>query len=140
MAAAPTSILQFLGSGIVRPFRRGASDVANDNGVNLVRSCVAQCLGTRVGELEWRPEFGSRLHLCKHRKGPVLSALAAYYVTEALSRWEPRVIVTSVVASFDPLGQTLTVDLLYNIITANVPGNQVAVQGVTQSVQIPMAA
>jgi uncharacterized protein len=49
------------------------------------------------GELPWRTEFGSLLHLLCHQKNDrVLQELARVYVVDALKRWEPRVVVTSV--------------------------------------------
>ena len=59
--------LDFLGVGLLSPFRRGARDFVSGGGVELVRSSVRQILGTRAavgkfaGELPWRPNFGSKL-------------------------------------------------------------------------------
>jgi phage baseplate assembly protein W len=139
----------FLGAGLLRPFVRDQKqDFANASGVDLVRACVGQILGTRAsddsgehqGELEWRPDFGSKLYLLQHRKGPLLSELARFYVVEALSRWEPRVTNIRAAAAFDRLERSLTVDLVYDIIAANVPGNNVLFSDVEQSVSIAVAA
>lgn len=139
----------FLGRGIIRPFRRDQkNDIANDNGIDLIRACVGQVLGTRAadgafanqGELPWRQAFGSRLYLLKHRKGPMLTELARIYVTEALALWEPRVILTAIGAAFDNEGRVLTIQLRYNVIEKNVPGNNVLYAGVEQTIQIPLAA
>jgi phage baseplate assembly protein W len=139
----------FLGAGLLRPFVRDQKqDFANGSFVDLVRASVGQILGTRAsddsgehqGELEWRPDFGSKLYLLQHRKGPLLSELARFYVVEALSRWEPRVASVRASASFDPIQRLLTVDLLYDIITANVAGNNVVAANVAQSVNIAVAA
>src|ERR1044072_5522330 len=72
----------FLGYGLITPFRRDLkNDFANAGGVELVKSCVSQILGTRAasdyvqGELPWRPRFGSLIYLAKHRKGPLLDDL-----------------------------------------------------------------
>ena len=95
---------EFLGFGLLRPFRRDLkADFAADGGERLVRSAVGQILGTMAGsdftqgELPWRTEFGSLLHLLRHqRNDAVLNELARVYVVDALKRWEPRVVVTSV--------------------------------------------
>lgn len=139
----------FLGAGLLRPFVRDKkNDFANTSGLPLVKACVGQVLGTRAsddsgehqGELEWRPGFGSKLYLLQHRKGPLLVALAQHYVVEALTRWEPRVVHVQVDATFDAPERTLLVDLQYDIIAANVPGNNVLFSGVTQQVAVAMAA
>lgn len=94
----------FLGFGLLRPFRRDLkADFAADGGERIVRSAVGQVLGTMAGsdftqgELPWRTEFGSLLHLLRHKRNDaVLQELARVYVVDALKRWEPRVAVTSV--------------------------------------------
>lgn len=94
----------FLGSGLLRPFRRDQrADFAEAGGGALIRSAVGQILGTvgssdfTQGELPSRTEFGSLLHLLSHQKNDrVLQELARVYVVDALKRWEPRVVVTSV--------------------------------------------
>ena len=139
----------FLGAGLLRPLVRDQKqDFANAAGVDLVRACVGQILGTRAsddsgehqGELEWRPDFGSKLYLLQHRKGPLLSELARYYVIEAIGRWEPRVTNVQASATFDPTERELLVDLVYDVIVANVAGNNVVVAGVQQSVTVSVAA
>lgn len=94
----------FLGFGLLRPFRRDLkADFAADGGERIVRSAVGQVLGTMAGsdftqgEVPWRTEFGSLLHLLRHKRNDaVLQELARVYVVDALKRWEPRVAVTSV--------------------------------------------
>ncbi len=139
----------FLGAGLLRPFVRDQKqDFANAAGVDLVRACVGQILGTRAsddsgehqGELEWKPDFGSKLYLLKHRRGPLLSELARFYVVEALGRWEPRVTSIRAAAAFDRLERLLTVDLVYDIIAANVAGNNVLFSDVEQSVSVAVGA
>jgi phage baseplate assembly protein W len=111
----------------------------------LLRSAVGQVLGTMAqsevtqGELPWRTEFGSRLHLLRHHKNDaVLQELARAYVVEALKRWEPRIVVTSVNATREALEGTnvLTLRIRYNLISTNVPGNNVLLSGLEQTVRI----
>lgn len=143
----PTA-LAFLGSGLLRPFVRDQkSDFANGSGIVLIQACVGQILGTMAsqdsgvirGELRWRPNFGARFYLLKHRKGPRLAQLASIYARECLARWEPRVTNVSVTAAFYPLETLLSIDLVYDVITRNVSQNQVVIQGVTQTVGVPIA-
>lgn len=97
-AAAAKGVPAFLGNGLLRPFRRDVkNDFASAAGVALVSSCVGQVLGTKassaagVGEVPWRPEFGSRLHLLRHKNNrDTLGDFAVVLVEEALRRWEPR--------------------------------------------------
>jgi phage baseplate assembly protein W len=141
-AATNTSkgLPSFLGQGLIRPFQRDLkNDFASDSGSNLVVACVGQILGTRAdsaagpGELPWRTDFGSRLHLVRHRNNnDVANNLATVMVQEALTAWEPR--VTAVTASVEPTSnpRVMQVRVKYNVVdrggstiladqTANVP-------------------
>jgi len=135
---------EFLGHGILRPFQRDRrSDFAAAGGEALVRSAVGQILGTMAasdftqGELPWRTEFGSLLHLLRHQKNDaVLQELARVHVADALKRWEPRVQLTSVhvTRERDRGDNVLAVRVRYNLISANTPGNNVILAGMEQVV------
>jgi phage baseplate assembly protein W len=134
----------FLGFGLLRPFRRDQkADFAAAGDEAAVKSAVGQILGTigasdfTQGELPWRTDFGSLLHLLRHQKNDrVLQELGRVYVVDALKRWEPRVIVTSVqVAREEHDGENvLAIRLRYNLISSNVPGNNVVLSGLEQTV------
>ncbi len=136
----------FLGFGLLRPFRRDQkADFAASGAEQVIRSAVGQILGTvgssdfTQGELPWRTEFGSLLHLLRHQKNDrVLQELARVYVVDALKRWEPRVVVTAVqVAREQQDGENvLAVRLRYNVISTNVPGNNVILSGIEQTVRM----
>ncbi len=92
-----------IGFGLLRPFQRGARDFVAGGGAEAIKSAVGQILGTlggseyTQGEIPWRPELGSLLHLLRHQKNDAaLQELARVYVTDALQRWEPRVRVIGV--------------------------------------------
>jgi phage baseplate assembly protein W len=90
------------------------------------------------GELPWRTEFGSLLHLLRHqRNDAVLQELARVYVVDALKRWEPRVVITSVEVTRERQDSenVLAIRLRYNVIDRNVPGNNVLIEGVEQTVR-----
>jgi uncharacterized protein len=135
---------EFLGFGLLRPFRRDRKvDFAAGGGEALVRSAVGQILGTMAasdftqGELPWRTEFGSLLHLLRHQKNDaVLQELARVHVADALKRWEPRIQLTSVQVTRERnRGENvLAIRLRYSIISANTPGNNVLLAGVEQVV------
>ena len=136
----------FLGFGLLRPFRRDRKrDFAAAGGEQLIRSAIGQILGTRgsseftQGELAWRAEFGSLLHTLRHQKNDiVLQELGRTRVAEALKRWEPRIVVTAINVS----GQTqegdnvLVIRIRFDIIDENVPGNNVLVPGIEQTVTV----
>jgi uncharacterized protein len=137
---------EFLGFGLLRPFRRDQkADFAAAGAEKVIRSAIGQILGTMgssdftQGELAWRTEFGSLLHLLRHQKNDtVLQELAHVYVVDALKRWEPRVVVTSVKATREKQDgeNILALRLRYNVISTNTPGNNVILSGIEQMVLV----
>ncbi|WP_428262472.1 GPW/gp25 family protein [Haliangium sp.] len=136
---------EFVGHGLVIPFHRGARDFATADGERLVRACVQQILGTvgasdfTQGELPWRTEFGSLLHLLRHQQNDVaLREMAKVYVRDALQRWEPRVRVTQLDAqrADDAAGGKLILRLRYDVVQRNVPGGQMLFAGLEQTVAV----
>jgi phage baseplate assembly protein W len=115
------------GFGILRPFSRDeVGDFLNGGAERLIRSAVGQVLGTRaaagqrMGELRWRPEFGSQLYRLRHSNANgILIDIARYYVVEALSRWEPRIKVTGfniTVNNDTTYGTSLVIKMRYSIV------------------------
>jgi hypothetical protein len=135
--------------GLLHPFQRDRrSDFVSGTGEALVRSAVAQILGTACaseftpGEIPWRTEMGSLLGLLRHRRNDaVLEELARVYVADALKRWEPRVRVTSVqIAREQDRGENvLAIRLRYNIVANSVAGANVAPGEIEQTVVVPPA-
>ena len=131
-ALAARSPDDFLGCGLLTPFRRSARDFENSCGKDLVASCVYQVLGTRAavdgfpGDLQWRPDFGNKVWILKHRGNDAgLREEATAFVHEAM-RWEPRVNVTEVNARAnveDP--RKLDIQVSYRIIETNTLDNRV---------------
>lgn len=144
--------LRQLGFGLIRPFRRDEkNDFANAGGLDLVRACVGQILGMRgsnqrlQGELEWAPERGSLLYLLRHKGNDVvLQQLARVYVVDCLREFEPRVATRSVVVTREvgPGGvdNILLIKLVYDVLAAPRPSNQVLFSSVEQTVQLQQAA
>lgn len=119
----------FLGYGLLSPFRRdGKTDFAAAGGTTNIESSIRNILGTRKGELRWRPDFGSELYRLKHMTADDVPDLAIYYVIDALTKWEKRIIVQDVIAEKSVEGDALFVDVFYSIISQNVSGNQVVIQ------------
>jgi len=133
--------LDFLGCGLLIPFRRGSRDFVNGCEIELVKSGVAQALGTRaahgdfVGDLQWRPNFGNKLWILRHRrKDETLRGQAIAFVLEALQH-EPRARVTSVeIEESDP--NELRIRVRYQIILENVVDNRVILPEYEEIVRI----
>lgn len=134
----------FLGKGITHPLRRLNGDIVSAEDEELVNSCVRQVIGTRQGELRWRRAFGSKLQLLRFASNnDVLQDVAATYIEDALTAWEPRILIRSVttkrVDSSAGRDRALLIMVEYNIITANVPGNQVVFpKNLVANVELPL--
>ena len=136
--------------GIITPFQRDRkNDFANATGVILIVSNVQQILGTRAtsaagpGELPFNPNFGSLLYLLRHQKIDVVrKAQALVYVVDALRRWEPRALVTSVQVD-DAVPRTLNIITRFRVVDPNSSGVIVVAENQTVETQInllPLAA
>lgn len=133
--------------GLLRPFRRDRkADFAAGSGEPLIRAAVGQILGTMAaseftpGELPWRTEFGSGLHLLRHQKNDaLLQELARIHVVDALKRWEPRIRVTSVqiTRERDRGENVLAIRLRYSIAATGSAAGGIIVENVEQMVAVP---
>ena len=100
MAVKPIDVYRksITGNGLIHPLRRLASnDFETAIGEKLVGASVTQVLGTRPGELPWRPEFG--LDLEKYRHANMTEAKAMQLgelIASTVSAYEPRASVTLV--------------------------------------------
>lgn len=69
----------------------------------LIRHSIYQILDTRVGERVMLPEFGSRLpELLFEPIDGITIALARVYFIDAIKKWEPRILLNSVVVTINP--------------------------------------
>jgi phage baseplate assembly protein W len=85
-----------LGRGIVSLHRVGG-DLEHEEGSKLVEAAVRQILGTRKGELRWRPGFGLALHRRRHTNiTEVFREQINVDVRKALEAFEPRIEVVDV--------------------------------------------
>jgi len=82
--------------GLLQPFRRGPNDFVSGNGDSELRSEIEQVIGTEgsvganIGEIPWRPEMGSGVHLILHApESEATIELARIYCADALSRCLP---------------------------------------------------
>lgn len=92
-----------LGYGLVQPLRRLAgSDFVAAEGEALVRACIKQILGTRPGEVRWRPSFGSNIEPYRHRNATRgMAAQLSEMISTAIRLWEPRVKITECATQVD---------------------------------------
>ena len=69
-----------------------------------IDEAIAIVIGTSPGERAMRPTFGCRIHELVFAPNNLETiGLARRYVEEALGMWEPRIEVSSVDVSLDPI-------------------------------------
>jgi len=79
-------------------------------------------LGTALGERAMRPDFGCAVHdLVFDPADATLAGKIEFYVTNALKRWEPRIIVKKVSARLSE--ERVLVDVNYIIRRTNTEDN-----------------
>src|SRR3954451_21762233 len=136
--------MEFVGAGIAFPMRTDAiGGVALVAREREIQEAIRLILGTAPGERPMRPEFGCRIS--EHVFGPPNATTAgqlSYVVRVALQRcdpridvdegwvtlrrWEPRIVVDVIVASFDDAETGLLyIDVGYRIRGHNIQRNLV---------------
>ena len=99
--------LDFLGKGWNFPFgyNKANGNVLFSSGLENIRQNILIILGTRPGERQMLPRFGCKIHdLLFAPNDQATTSTASTYVREAIHRWEPRVEVENVEASFATTG------------------------------------
>jgi uncharacterized protein len=95
---------EFLGAGIAFPLHVNEDGLIAMNALeHHVRQSILLILQTAKGERVMRPDFGARLSDLTFE--PVTQAtitLAEHYVKEALTRFEPRIVVLNVGITVNP--------------------------------------
>ena len=122
---------QQYGQGITCPFQRdGKGDFANQSGVKLVNSNLAEAIGiigpigSMAGEVPWRGEVGSQLHTLRHRHlhSDLLQATAAHMVSGAARAAVAGVIVGQV--SVETEGGRLHLRMKYRLAGSEPTGDE----------------
>jgi uncharacterized protein len=119
---------EFIGRGVGFPLRTDATGgvalVADDQ---EIREAIRLILGTAFGERPMRPEFGCGIHdLVFAPANAATAGRAAYEVRASLDRWEPRIEVVDVNASFeDAAAGIMYVAVSYVLRGTNDPRNLV---------------
>jgi phage baseplate assembly protein W len=107
---------EIVGRGLAYPLRLGVAGVAESAGAAKVEESIRLVLGTRPGERVMRPDFGSQLHrLLFAPNTPATADLARYYVTESLTRWEPRIELLDVMVTADAARGALLIEIRYRL-------------------------
>ncbi len=105
----------------------GQGNIGISSGDQDIAKSIFLILSTSPGERVMRPEFGCGIHdLVFSTPGPQIYGLAAYYITQALGRWEPRIEVSDVDARVEPdRPECLLIDISYTIRQTNSSRNLV---------------
>lgn len=131
-SAAPTggqNAPDFIGAGWAFPIRTDATgSIALVRGDREIADSIRLILSTAPGERPTRPEFGCAIHELVF--APADSATAgriAHAVQVAVERWEPRVQLIDVQASFSEAadGMRANIELRYTMLGSNDPRNLV---------------
>lgn len=95
---------EFLGAGIAFPLHVNENGLIAMNALeDHVRQSILLILQTAKGERVMRPDFGARLSDLTFE--PVTQAtitLSEHYVKEALTRFEPRIVISKVEITVNP--------------------------------------
>ena len=120
---------EFLGAGPAFPFQADPGGaVMLRSGVDKVEQSIRLVLATRPGERAMRPEFGCAAHdlVLAPSASPRTIGLVCRAVQDALTRWEPRIEVSSVTARPHPdAAEVLEVEVAYVVRATNDPRNLV---------------
>jgi len=127
---------------LLRPFRRDKkADFSAGDVVATVQAAVGQILGTKAasdfngGEIPWRPEMGSWIDILRHRKNDAaLQELARVYVVDAISRWEPRARVRSVLVAPAEGSNAVRIRITYDIVMSD--GKGIIAEGVEEMARV----
>lgn len=117
-----------IGEGIQMPmpFSSVTGGVQTNNENNRIHQSIYYILSTIPGERFFLPEFGSKLHLCVFEPNDhILNDLIKLYVTEALTKWEPRITVLAVEPRAETEDNILPVFISYRINSTNIQDNYV---------------
>ena len=137
MPVKPVDIYRrdLVGNGLIKPLRRASgNDFLSAHGESLVKASVMQILGTRPGELPWRPDFGCATEPYRHRGlTPDKAQFISDEIVQSLVTYDKRINVLG--ASTDLVDNKLTVTVTWTLQAA--PGvGEVLVGPITQEVVI----
>jgi len=110
----------FLGKGIGFPFnitKNGEIKISEYE--ESIEESIKIILSTRLGERLMRPDFGCRIHeLMFAPNTPETHNLAIYYVTDALKKWENRILIKEVTVT-ETAETSIDINIKYQIRDTN---------------------
>jgi phage baseplate assembly protein W len=121
-------VKSFLGRSLQFPLQINAvGGMAMSDGAANIEESVRLVVGTAVGERVMRPMFGCRIHdYVFHPNSASTAGMVAFYVAEALNKWEPRITEVRVSANPSDTDESLlTVSIRYKIRSTNIDRNLV---------------
>ena len=96
-APAVVDRADLISKSLAHPFRRAESDFATLSGDDEIRAQVSEVLGTALGSIPWRTDFGSNLHRLRNQGNtPILRETERVFVDDAIRKWVPGVQLVSV--------------------------------------------
>ncbi|HBB31838.1 MAG TPA: baseplate protein [Cyanobacteria bacterium UBA8803] len=105
-----------LGTGLAFPLRanlQGSPQLSSD--LRNIEESIGIILGTKLGERVYRPNFGSRLsELAFAPLNTQTILLIRLYVEEALTMWEPRIVLDGVYTEPDPIRGLIDITIEYH--------------------------
>lgn len=119
--------VDFLGRGWKYPLTIDKGKIAFSEGEDSVRESILIILGTVKGERIMRPDFGCEItELVFSPNNTQTATLFAFYIREALMKWEPRIEVLDVNAYPDAEEKNkVNINIDYMIKTTNTKSNLV---------------
>ena len=105
------------GRGMSWPFTVSTTGgIRESTGVRKVEESIRIILGTQYGERAMRPTFGCNLKsLAFSPNNSATANLAKFYVEDGVKQWEPRIDLTSVAVTNDPLNGVLLIQITYRL-------------------------
>jgi phage baseplate assembly protein W len=116
-----------LGRGMAYPLAIGPrGGISQSREEQKVRESILMILGTEHGERVMRPAYGANLKsLAFAPNNGATAGLARHYVEEALTRWEPRILLTEVRVDNDNAHGRLLIHVSYRLKSTHDPQNLV---------------
>ena len=112
--------ISFLGAGIAYPFRiNDYGEVDSSAYEKSIEESIKIIIATKIGERLMRPTFGCRIHeLLFAPNTTTTHNLAIYYVSEALKRWENRILIKDIKA-YSIGDNSINIEIEYQIRDTN---------------------
>ena len=117
----------FLGRGWKFPVSIKDGKIVPSQGYDSIRESIMIILGTSKGERVMRPDFGCGINeLVFAPNNTSTATLIAFYIKEALLKWEPRIELLNVNAEPDEIEQNkLIITIDYMVKMTNTKDNLV---------------